>query len=92
MKIAIATEFSFVKYLPAPLKNFLANYCGTDNFTTTFHSFTISSAPSDELVTMHIRAVGPFTKKLYNLYAKPTEDILPKHRCLYIVGPYGEGK
>eukprot|EP00958_Prasinococcus_capsulatus_P021339 scaffold2886_cov398-Prasinococcus_capsulatus_cf.AAC.11 len=91
MKIAIATEFGFLKYFPEPVQRFLAKYCGTDNYVTTYHSFTISSAPSDEMVTVHIRAVGPFTKKLYNLYSRPKHEIEKKFRKLYINGPYGEG-
>ena len=55
-----------------------------------FHSFTISSAPHEELLSLHIRAVGPWTynfRENYNpahLQGKP----YPK---VFIDGPFGEG-
>ena len=55
-----------------------------------FHSFTISSAPHKEYLSLHIRAVGPWTYNFrehynpVNLRGQP----LPK---LYIDGPFGEG-
>ena len=55
-----------------------------------FHSFTISSAPHEEYLSLHIRAVGPWTfnfREHYNpvnLRGQP----FPK---LYIDGPFGEG-
>ena len=55
-----------------------------------FHSFTISSAPHEEYLSLHIRAVGPWT---YNFREHYNPDNLrgqpfPK---LYIDGPFGEG-
>jgi dual oxidase len=55
-----------------------------------FHSFTISSAPHEEYLSLHIRAVGPWTynfREKYNpanLHGQP----FPK---LFIDGPFGEG-
>ena len=55
-----------------------------------FHSFTISSAPHEEYLSLHIRAVGPWTYNFrehynpVNLRGQP----FPK---LYIDGPFGEG-
>ena len=55
-----------------------------------FHSFTISSAPHEEYLSLHIRAVGPWTfnfREHYNpvnLRGQP----FPK---LFIDGPFGEG-
>lgn len=33
-----------------------------------YHPFTISSAPHEEYLSLHIRAVGPWTYNLRNLY------------------------
>ena len=55
-----------------------------------FHSFTISSAPHEDYLSLHIRAVGPWTynfREHYNpanLQGKP----YPK---VFIDGPFGEG-
>ena len=55
-----------------------------------FHSFTISSAPHEELLSLHIRAIGPWT---YNFRENYNPDNLrgqpfPK---VYLDGPFGEG-
>lgn len=55
-----------------------------------FHAFTISSAPHEEHLSLHIRAVGPWT---YNFRENYDPDKLrgqpfPK---LFLDGPYGEG-
>ncbi|CAL8138364.1 unnamed protein product [Orchesella dallaii] len=52
-----------------------------------FHPFTISSAPHEPHLTLHIRAVGPFTANIRQLYDR-SQRPLPK---LYLDGPYGEG-
>ncbi|ODN05836.1 Dual oxidase 1, partial [Orchesella cincta] len=52
-----------------------------------FHPFTISSAPHEPHLTLHIRAVGPFTANIRQLYDR-SQKPLPK---LYLDGPYGEG-
>jgi dual oxidase len=55
-----------------------------------FHSFTISSAPHEDYLSLHIRAVGPWTYNFrehynpVNLQGKP----YPK---VFIDGPFGEG-
>ena len=55
-----------------------------------FHSFTISSAPHEDYVSLHIRAVGPWTYNFrdhynpVNLHGQP----YPK---VFIDGPFGEG-
>ena len=55
-----------------------------------FHSFTISSAPHEDYISLHIRAVGPWTYNFrdhynpVNLQGKP----YPK---VFIDGPFGEG-
>ncbi|OXA56851.1 Dual oxidase 2 [Folsomia candida] len=49
-----------------------------------FHPFTLSSAPHEPHLSCHIRAVGPFTANIRQIY----ERSLPK---LFLDGPYGEG-
>ena len=55
-----------------------------------FHSFTISSAPYEDYLSLHIRAVGPWTYNfrdhcnLANLHGQP----YPK---VFVDGPFGEG-
>ena len=55
-----------------------------------FHSFTISSAPHEEFLSLHIRTVGPWT---YNF----RENFSPAHLQgqpfpkLFLDGPFGEG-
>ncbi|XP_043197071.1 dual oxidase 2-like [Amphibalanus amphitrite] len=55
-----------------------------------FHPFTLSSAPHEKNLSLHIRAVGPWTRNLRRVY-DPTvirDHALPK---IYLDGPYGEG-
>uniref|UniRef100_A0A674G7Q3 NAD(P)H oxidase (H2O2-forming) n=1 Tax=Taeniopygia guttata TaxID=59729 RepID=A0A674G7Q3_TAEGU len=51
--------------------------------TTEYHPFTLTSAPHDDTLSLHIRAVGPWTTRLRELYS-------PKN-LLYLDGPFGEG-
>ena len=55
-----------------------------------FHPFTISSAPHEEYLSLHIRAVGPWTYNFRDNYnpANLRGQPFPK---LYLDGPYGEG-
>ena len=55
-----------------------------------FHAFTISSAPHEEHLSLHIRAVGPWTYNFRENYdpAKLRGQPFPK---LFLDGPYGEG-
>uniref|UniRef100_A0A6A7G5H1 NAD(P)H oxidase (H2O2-forming) n=2 Tax=Hirondellea gigas TaxID=1518452 RepID=A0A6A7G5H1_9CRUS len=58
-----------------------------------YHPFTLSSAPHEEHLTVHIRAVGPWTIRLRKEYvdkaaAKETNINYPH---IYIDGPFGEG-
>lgn len=55
-----------------------------------WHPFTISSAPHENFVSLHIRGVGPWTKKCREVYrlAIDNSDELPPAQ---IQGPYGEG-
>ncbi|XP_012261755.2 dual oxidase-like isoform X2 [Athalia rosae] len=54
-----------------------------------YHPFTLSSAPNESYLTVHIRAVGPWTTEI-RLRVDPTlisDPILPTIR---VDGPYGE--
>ena len=55
-----------------------------------FHSFTISSAPHEEYLSLHIRAVGPWTYNFRENY-NPTNLRGQPFPKLYIDGPFGEG-
>ena len=48
-----------------------------------FHPISISSAPHERKVTIHVRALGHWTKKLFDL-AKKTDEV-----SILIEGPYG---
>lgn len=38
--------------------------------TDEYHPFTLTSAPHEETLSLHIRAVGPWTSRLRELYAE----------------------
>ncbi|XP_062502786.1 dual oxidase-like isoform X1 [Corticium candelabrum] len=50
-----------------------------------YHPFTLTSAPHEEHLSVHVRAVGPWTNNLKNVYSN-----VPYPR-LFIDGPFGEG-
>jgi dual oxidase len=50
-----------------------------------YHPFTLTSAPHEEYLTVHIRALGPWTKSLQSVYCAPPYP----HLC--VDGPFGEG-
>ena len=62
-----------------------------------YHPFTLTSAPHEENLSVHVRAVGPWTRNLRKSYdtdsphvrrAENGRILLPK---LYLDGPFGEG-
>ncbi|XP_046401150.1 dual oxidase 2-like [Ischnura elegans] len=55
-----------------------------------FHPFTLSSAPHEPNLTVHIRAIGPWTVLLRQIY---DPDILRTQHLpkIYLDGPYGAG-
>ncbi|KAG8180699.1 hypothetical protein JTE90_005796 [Oedothorax gibbosus] len=55
-----------------------------------YHPFTLSSAPHEENLSLHIRAVGPWTTNLRKTY---DPNNLQRHAYpkIYLDGPYGEG-
>ncbi|XP_062620936.1 dual oxidase 2-like [Saccostrea cucullata] len=56
-----------------------------------YHPFTISSAPHEEYLSLHIRAVGPWTYNLRNLYDPDNLEGRSSYPSVYVDGPYGEG-
>ena len=49
-----------------------------------YHPFTISSAPHEENITLHIRALGPWTMNIRQLYDPNNlkDHHLPKVLCI----------
>uniref|UniRef100_A0A4W5KF13 FAD-binding FR-type domain-containing protein n=1 Tax=Hucho hucho TaxID=62062 RepID=A0A4W5KF13_9TELE len=60
---------------------------GTDEY----HPFTLTSAPHEETLSLHIRAVGPWTSHLREAYAPNNLEQLGTYPKLYLDGPFGEG-
>nr|XP_019934398.1 PREDICTED: dual oxidase 1 [Paralichthys olivaceus] len=60
---------------------------GTDEY----HPFTLTSAPHEETLSLHIRAVGPWTSQLRELYTEESQIELGAYPKLYLDGPFGEG-
>ncbi|XP_078313072.1 dual oxidase 2-like isoform X3 [Crassostrea virginica] len=56
-----------------------------------YHPFTLTSAPHEDYLSLHIRAVGPWTTNLRKTYDanKEAEDWVPPK--VYVDGPFGEG-
>uniref|UniRef100_A0A8C8C430 NAD(P)H oxidase (H2O2-forming) n=2 Tax=Oncorhynchus tshawytscha TaxID=74940 RepID=A0A8C8C430_ONCTS len=60
---------------------------GTDEY----HPFTLTSAPHEETLSLHIRAIGPWTSHLREAYAPNNLEQLQTYPKLYLDGPFGEG-
>ncbi|KAJ8776917.1 hypothetical protein J1605_015094 [Eschrichtius robustus] len=59
--------------------------------TNECHPFTLTSAPHEDMLSLHIWAAGPWTTRLRETYSPPTGDSCAKHPKLYLDGPFGEG-
>ncbi|XP_040894546.1 dual oxidase 1 [Toxotes jaculatrix] len=59
--------------------------------TDEYHPFTLTSAPHEETLSLHIRAVGPWTSQLQELYTEESLAELGAYPKLYLDGPFGEG-
>lgn len=55
-----------------------------------YHPFTIASAPHESTLSLYIRAIGPFTKNIRQMYDHNLLNGRPYPK-LYLDGPYGEG-
>ncbi|XP_041964956.1 dual oxidase 1 isoform X1 [Alosa sapidissima] len=60
---------------------------GTDEY----HPFTLTSAPHEETLSLHIRAVGPWTSQLRESYSPQRRQEAGGYPKLYLDGPFGEG-
>ncbi|XP_057577991.1 dual oxidase 2 [Hippopotamus amphibius kiboko] len=59
--------------------------------TNEYHPFTLTSAPHEDTLSLHIRAAGPWTTRLREIYSPPTGNGCAKYPKLYLDGPFGEG-
>ncbi|XP_063170259.1 dual oxidase 2 [Candoia aspera] len=59
--------------------------------TNEYHPFTLTSAPHEDLLSLHIRAAGPWTTRLRELYSPESIAEIGKYPKLYLDGPFGEG-
>jgi len=50
-----------------------------------FHPFTLTSAPHEDTLSLHIRAVGPWTRKARQIYNPNSSN----HPPVVVTGPYG---
>uniref|UniRef100_A0A9L0SA70 NAD(P)H oxidase (H2O2-forming) n=1 Tax=Equus caballus TaxID=9796 RepID=A0A9L0SA70_HORSE len=59
--------------------------------TTEYHPFTLTSAPHEDTLSLHIRAAGPWTTRLREIYSPLTGNGCARYPKLYLDGPFGEG-
>ncbi|XP_048338002.1 dual oxidase 2-like [Sphaerodactylus townsendi] len=59
--------------------------------TNEYHPFTLTSAPHEDTLSLHIRAAGPWTTRLRELYSPESIAKIGKYPKLYLDGPFGEG-
>ncbi|KAJ6664098.1 hypothetical protein lerEdw1_008313 [Lerista edwardsae] len=59
--------------------------------TNEYHPFTLTSAPHEDTLSLHIRAAGPWTTRLRELYSPESVADIGKYPKLYLDGPFGEG-
>jgi len=55
-----------------------------------FHPFTLSSSPQEEELHVHIRAIGPWTTAIRQLFKDVKNHVIPRP-VMYVDGPLGEG-
>lgn len=55
-----------------------------------FHPFTLTSCPSDDDISIHIRAIGPWTNALRSIFKDVHSQLIPRP-VMYVDGPLGEG-
>ncbi|XP_063786038.1 dual oxidase 1-like [Pseudophryne corroboree] len=59
--------------------------------TNEYHPFTLTSAPHEDTLSLHIRAAGPWTTRLRELYSQQSVTDLSGYPKIYLDGPFGEG-
>uniref|UniRef100_A0A8C3J9N9 NAD(P)H oxidase (H2O2-forming) n=1 Tax=Calidris pygmaea TaxID=425635 RepID=A0A8C3J9N9_9CHAR len=57
--------------------------------TTEYHPFTLTSAPHEDTLSLHIRAVGPWTTRLRELYSPESLALIGKEMLLLVGGGIG---
>lgn len=59
--------------------------------TTEYHPFTLTSAPHEDTLSLHIRAAGPWTTRLREIYSPPTGDSSAKYPKVFgwLQTPFG---
>ncbi|XP_075923678.1 dual oxidase 1-like [Petromyzon marinus] len=55
-----------------------------------YHPITISSAPHENTLSIHVRAVGPWTTRLREIFSTKSSDNEYQSK-IYLDGPFGEG-
>uniref|UniRef100_A0A2C9JBM6 NAD(P)H oxidase (H(2)O(2)-forming) n=1 Tax=Biomphalaria glabrata TaxID=6526 RepID=A0A2C9JBM6_BIOGL len=55
-----------------------------------YHPFTLTSAPHEPFLSLHIRAVGPWTTNLRQVYTSHVNEGSPLPN-IFLDGPFGEG-
>ncbi|XP_069837992.1 dual oxidase 1-like [Dendropsophus ebraccatus] len=59
--------------------------------TNEYHPFTLTTAPHEDTLSLHIRAAGPWTTRLRELYSPQSVAELNGYPKIYLDGPFGEG-
>lgn len=59
--------------------------------TNEYHPFTLTSAPHEDTLSLHIRAAGPWTTRLREMYSPQSIVELGSYPKIYLDGPFGEG-
>ncbi|XP_069480819.1 dual oxidase 1-like [Ambystoma mexicanum] len=59
--------------------------------TNEYHPFTLTTAPHEDILSLHIRAAGPWTTRLRELYSPESVAELGGYPKIYLDGPFGEG-
>ncbi|XP_058150088.1 dual oxidase 2 [Dasypus novemcinctus] len=59
--------------------------------TTEYHPFTLTSAPHEDTLSLHIRVAGPWTTRLRQIYSLAMGNGCAQYPKLYLDGPFGEG-
>ena len=57
-----------------------------------YHPFTLTSAPHEDVLRLHIRALGPWTKALRQTFEENALKGSRRYPKLYLDGPYGAGQ
>ncbi|PNI75106.1 DUOX2 isoform 2 [Pan troglodytes] len=53
--------------------------------TTEYHPFTLTSAPHEDTLSLHIRAVGPWTTRLREIYSSPKGNACAGYPKIYFI-------